>query len=257
MHHTNLNIFVLRLCDKLSDHPTVEYYDERGTCVSSTPSLLTNKEILQHCAQATQTVDQDGGSKLLIVGTHRDLENQYDGETRVEKNNKLLELLTPSLEGHLMYFTEDRSELIFPLNSKNPNDDDRKLTTELCEIIRSIKESLVKTEIPLRWLVFHQEIQALSKKKNVVVLSLQKCLQVAIRLHMVDDTKAALQFFSDLNVILTIPPSFPMWSSPIHSLSSILSLRLSHESCTTKILRILFFQELRMKGSFLSSLLNG
>ena len=25
MHHTNLNIFVLRLCDKLSDHPTVEY----------------------------------------------------------------------------------------------------------------------------------------------------------------------------------------------------------------------------------------
>ena len=55
MHHTNLNIFVLKLCDKLSDHPTVEYYDERGTCVSSTSSLLTNKEILQHCAQATQT----------------------------------------------------------------------------------------------------------------------------------------------------------------------------------------------------------
>eukprot|EP00731_Ephydatia_muelleri_P013289 Em0007g599a len=209
MHHTNLNIFVLRLCDKLSDHPTVEYYNERGTCVSSTPSLLTNKMILQSCAQATQTVDQDGISKLLIVGTHRDLEDQCDGETRDDKNEKLLELLQPSLEGHLMYFTPDMSELIFPLNAKDPNENDRKLTNDICQIIRSINESLSPQKIPLRWLVFHQEIQALSKKTNVVVLSLHECSQVAFRLHMEDDTKAALQFFSDLNVILYYPSILP------------------------------------------------
>ena len=86
IHHTHLNIFVLRLCDKLSDHPTVEYYDERGTCLSSTASLMTNKEILQCCAQATQTADQDGDSRLLIVGTHRDQEDQCKEETREEKN---------------------------------------------------------------------------------------------------------------------------------------------------------------------------
>ena len=209
MHHSNLNIFVLRLCDKLSDHPTIEYYDERGTCISSTPSSLTNKEILQCCAQATQTVDQDGVTKLLIVGTHRDLEDQCDGETRDNKNVKLLELLIPSMEGHLMYFAADGSELIFPLNCKDPNDNDRKLTNELCQAIVSMKDSLIPQKIPLRWLVFHQEIQALSKKTNVVVLSLQECSQVAIRLHMVDDTKAALQFFSDLNVILYYPSILP------------------------------------------------
>eukprot|EP00731_Ephydatia_muelleri_P014861 Em0008g581a len=209
MHHSNLNIFVLRLCDKLSDHPTIEYYDERGTCISSTPSSLTNKEILQCCAQATQTVDQDGVTKLLIVGTHRDLEDQCDGETRDDKNVKLLELLIPSMEGHLMYFAADGSELIFPLNGKDPNDYDRKLTNELCQAIVSMKDSLIPQKIPLRWLVFHQEIQALSKKTNVVVLSLQECSQVAIRLHMVDDTKAALQFFSDLNVILYYPSILP------------------------------------------------
>ena len=209
IRHTNLNIFVLRLCDKLSDHPTVEYYDERGTCISSTPSSLTNKEILQHCAQATQTVDLDGVSKLLIVGTHRDLEDQCHGETRIDKNEKLLELLTPSMEGHLMYFTADGSELIFPLNAKDPNYNDKELTNELCQAIVSMKHSLTPQKIPLRWLVFHQEIQALSKKTNVVVLSLQECSQVAIRLHMVDDTKAALQFFSDLNVILYYPSILP------------------------------------------------
>ena len=209
MHHTNLSIFVLRLCDKLSDHPTAQYYDDRGTCVSSAPSFLTNKEILQCCAQATLTVDQGGDSKLLIVGTHRDLEDQCDGETRDDKNVKLLELLIPSLEGHLMYFTPDRSELIFPLNAKDPNENDRKLTNDICQIIRSINESFAPQQIPLRWLVFHQEIQALSKKIDVVVLSLHECSQVAIRLHMLDDTTAALQFFSDLNVILYYPSILP------------------------------------------------
>ena len=209
MKNTNLNICVIRLCDKLSDHPTVQYYDDGGTCISSTPSLLTNKEILQRCAQATQTVDQDRVSKLLIVGTHRDLEDQCHGETRDDKNEKLLELLTPSMEVQLMYFKADGSELIYPLNAKDPNDNDRKHTTELCQAIGSMKDSLVPQEIPLRWLVFHQEIQALSKKNNAVVLSLQECSQVAIRLHMVDDTKAALKFFSDLNVILYYPSILP------------------------------------------------
>ena len=209
MHHTNLSIFVLRLCDKLSDHPSAQYYDDRGTCVSSTPSFLTNKEILQCCAQATLTVDQGGDSKLLIVGTHRDLEDQCDGETRDDKNVKLLELLIPSLESHLMYFTPDMSELIFPLNAKDPNENDRKLTNDICQIIRSINESFAPQKIPLRWLIFHQEIQALSKKTDVVVLSLQECSLVATRLHMLDDTKAALQFFSNLNVIVYYPSILP------------------------------------------------
>ena len=127
----------------------------------------------------------------------------------MDKNEKLLELLTPSMGDHLMYFTADGNELIYPLNVKDPSEDDRKLTNELCQAIGSMKDFLDPQKIPLRWLVFHQEIQALSKKTNVVVLSIQECSQVAIRLHMVDDTKAAFQFFSDLNVILYYPSILP------------------------------------------------
>ena len=202
IHHTHLNIFVLRLCDKLSDHPTVEYYDERSTCLSSTASLMTNKEILQCCAQATQTADQDGDSRLLIVGTHRDQEDQCKEETREEKNEQLLELLTSTMKEHVMPFTADGSQLIFPLNTKNPSEVDREITSGLLKTIASIKESMATRDIPLKWLVFYQEMQSLSKKSKVDFLTLQQCLQVARRLHMVDDTTAALQFFSELSVIL-------------------------------------------------------
>ena len=209
IHHTNLNIFVLRLCDKLSDHPTVEYYDERGTCLSSTASLMTNKEILQCCAQATQTADQDGDSRLLIVGTHRDQENQCKAETREEKNEQLLELLTPTMKDRIMPFTADGSQLIFPMNTKNPSEADKKITSGLLKTISSIKKKMATRNIPLKWLVFYQEMQSLSKKSKVDFLTLQQCLQVAWRLHMVDDTTAALQFFSELSVILYYPSVLP------------------------------------------------
>ncbi|KAL5483958.1 hypothetical protein EMCRGX_G020379 [Ephydatia muelleri] len=209
MHHTNLNIFVLRLCDKLSDHPTVEYYDERGSCVSSTTSLLTNKQILQCCAQATQTTDQDGDSRLLIVGTHRDLEHQCSDETRDDKNTQLLELLTPSMENTLVYSDMDGSELIFPLNTKAPEDSDKQIVKNLHKSILSIKRRMKPTDIPLRWLVFHRELQALSLKTKVDVLTFEQCREVALRLSMVDDTEAAILFFSDLNVVLYYPSILP------------------------------------------------
>ena len=207
MHHTNLNIFVLRLCDKLSDHPTVEYYDERGICIYSTASFLTNKEILQCCAQATQTEDQNKDSRLIMVGTHRDL--QCDGETMEDKNKQLLELLTPSMKDHLMYSNGRKKELIFPLNTKQPDETDRKIVKELCTSILSIKKRIKPKRIPLRWLVFHQEIQSLSTKTKSDLLSFEECCQMACRLHMVDDTAAALKFFSDLNVILYYPSILP------------------------------------------------
>ena len=201
MQHTDLNIFVLKLCDKLSDHSTVEYYDERGTCISSTASLLTNKEILQYCAQATQTADQSKDSRLIIVGTHRDL--QCNGEAIVDKNKQLLELLTPSMKDHLMYSNRRKKELIFPLNTKQPDETDRKIVKELCKSVLSVKERIKPKKIPIRWLVFHQEVQSFSTKNKSDLLSFEECCQVASRLHMVDDDiAAALKFFSDLNVIL-------------------------------------------------------
>ena len=120
-----------------------------------------------------------------------------------------MKLLTPTMEDHVMPFSADGSQLIFPINTKDPSETDREITRDLLEAISSMKESVATRDIPLKWLVFHQEMQALAKKTKVDFLTLQQCLQVAWRLHMVDDTTAALQFFSELSVILYYPSVLP------------------------------------------------
>ena len=210
IQHTNLNIFVLRLCDKLSDCPRVTYYDEGGKCNYSTTSVLSNKQILQSCAQATQTIDTDCDSRLIIVGTHRDQEHLCADETRQHKNKLLHELLLPSMKDYVMRNScAIDTDIMFSLNTKEPDATDVKVTIDLRKTILSMKTRMKPQPIPIKWLIFHQELQALSKENNTDQLNLDQCDQVAKRLHMKQDTKAALMFFSDLNVIFYYPEVLP------------------------------------------------
>eukprot|EP00731_Ephydatia_muelleri_P016933 Em0010g31a len=134
MDNTNINVFVLRLCDKLNACPTVNYYN-KGSFLSSSTSSLSNTEILQRCAQATQTTDKDGESRLLIVGTHRDREDECDGEMRDDKDRHMLELLKPSMKKYLLHSDIDGEKLIFPLNAKTPEDQDRQVIKEITRCI--------------------------------------------------------------------------------------------------------------------------
>ena len=212
MHHTNLNIFVLRLCDKLSDCPRVTHY-KNGTCDYSTTSVLSNKEILQSCAQATQTIDTDCNSRLIIVGTHKDQEHLCADETRQHKNMLLDELLLPLMDKYVMRNrnsrVNDTDEIMFSLNTKEPDATDVKVAEDLRQTILSMKTRMKPQPIPIKWLIFHQELQALSKKIDSGQLNFDQCDQVAKRLYMKQDTKAALMFFSDLNVILYYPEVLP------------------------------------------------
>ena len=206
LHHNNLNIFVLRLCDKLSDKPTIEYYEE-GKCIHSSISLMTNMEILRSCAQPIQAADKDGNSRLIIVGTHRDLENKV--ETRQDKNKLLLQLLKPSDDGYVILNSDKGNEVMFSLNTKAPDEADKLIINNLRTNILSMRKRIKPQNIPLKWLVFHQCLQVISKSTINDVLSYDQCIQVAVRLQMKDDTEAALIFFSNLNVILYYPTVLP------------------------------------------------
>ena len=207
LHHNNLNIFVLRLCDKLSDKPAIEYYEE-GKCIHSSKSLMTNIEILRCCAQPIQAADKDGNSRLIIVGTHRDLENEE--ETRQDKNELLHQLLTPLKNRYVMFSNEEGKDIMYSLNTKEPDTTDKVNINQLRTSILSMRQRMNPQKIPLKWLIFHQELQAaLSKNISHDVLSYDQCIQVAMRLQMKDDTEAALIFFSNLNVILYYPTVLP------------------------------------------------
>ena len=123
--------------DKLSDQPTIEFYEE-GKCTYSSKSLQTNMEILRCCAQPIQAADKDGNSRLIIVGTHRDLENKE--ETTQDKNKLLLQLLKPSDNGCVM--SNSRNEVIFSLNAIEPDETDKVIINTLHASILSIRQRM-------------------------------------------------------------------------------------------------------------------
>ena len=200
MYNTDLNIFVFRLCEKLNDNPTILFY-ERDSLLHSSVSVLSNTEIMQRCIQATQTLDEGVLSKLLILGTHRDKVNECEGENLVDKNNMLKRLIPSAVKQKVIFNSDD---VIFPLNAKEPDDDDKTTISKITD--RVFKSRKCATEIPIRWLVFHQELLTLQSD----LVSYSYCLQTAERLHIPEeDIIPALTFFSNLNVILYYPKILP------------------------------------------------
>ena len=95
-------VFVTRLDESLTDHPTIEYYG-RGGQRHGTPyrSLLTHEQILKHCFQALQSrqctsSSPQSGPMVFVAGTHKDQEHHCP-ETRISKNKKTTAVSPASL----------------------------------------------------------------------------------------------------------------------------------------------------------------
>ena len=79
IRNTTATIFVMKLSERLDEHPMIEYYDRnRELCGKSYSHALINDQMLQCCVQTIHSRPSTGEgkhSKTLVVGTHRDLEN--------------------------------------------------------------------------------------------------------------------------------------------------------------------------------------
>ena len=134
-----------------------------------------------------------------MVGSHRDCEWRWS-ETRADKNKRLISLLSPTLQKHLVFYGDD---LIFPVNAKNPGKEDRKVASELRKAILQAASSLEPKEIPLGWYVLEIALHRLASFLGRGILTRQECLQVAHKLHPSEEGfEAALDHLSKLNVIL-------------------------------------------------------
>ena len=200
--NTDRSVFVLKLCDNLDAYPPAAFYDN-GNCINQTHhSALTNKEILMHYTQAMHSGPSE--SRLMVVGTFRDKELECTSETREKKEEELKAIL---MEQYTVY-SSTSGKIIFPLNTLNPEALDMEVIREIRKNILSANSSIKnlslekKTNVPLKWLVFHQELLRASKD----ILSFEQCMQIASRLNMVEvDVMDSLKFFADLNVIMYYP----------------------------------------------------
>ena len=205
IRNTTVTMFVLKLSERLDQQPMIEYYEEGKRCGDALPCRLRNDQILQRCIQMIHSHPSSEGylSQMLFVATHRDLEAECT-ETQADKNRKLLEMFRPHFHDQLVYY-HPFDELIFPINAKNPTEEDHKVASMICEQISSFAPDPYK--IPVGWFLLEQDIRMLADKG---VISLQKCRDIATRLKInSEDLVPALNYLDELNILLYYPSLLP------------------------------------------------
>ena len=198
-----VTIFVLKLSEELSHHPTIEYYGADGKRVGKPyRSSLSHKQILQHCLGAIHS--QDAHPLIIIVGTHRDAKDSC-AETIQEKNQQLQAVLN-SVHFDVLYWGEGMEELILAVNGLSPEDVDRHVAQILKKQIVSMSpQQLIK--MPIAW--FGLEV-VLQRSSHNGVLSLVECQVSAKRFHIEGDAfSSALHHLVKHNVFLYYPEVLP------------------------------------------------
>ena len=208
IRHATIILLVQRLCDRLNDRPTVEYYDEEGALVG-TPylSLFTNLETVMCLARTMHSHPTEGKHpKIMVACTHRDMEKECS-ETRAEKNEMLFNLLNSSFPEDLVLYG-DAMEPIFPLNAKEPDEEDKRVAKLLRQAIES--SSPDPEELPLWWYFLEIALGRLAAMLGRRILSRNECLSVAHHLRFPENEfNAALQYFDKLNLCLYYPDILP------------------------------------------------
>ena len=181
----------------LDHYPEVELY-EKNKRVGSCRSPLTNLQIIQRCLQTVQAQLVRGQCPVIVfVGTHGDLEQSWP-EAREVKNAKLMELLTPEIAKHVIFFGQSLNEPLCVINAKTPGPKDKKLAFDLRKVIEKLSPALSHL-IPLQWLGLVQALHGLAKDLGRGVLSKEECLEVALTLQFTQESlEDALQYLGEL-----------------------------------------------------------
>ena len=205
---TSLYLFVQKLSEELSTHTMVEYVNKQGEHVCEPyRASQSNLQIFQHCVRVlvSQRIKNEGSiPHLMVIGSFKDKADDCE-ESIDNKEKKFQELLLPRFEDKVVYSSMYPKRLIFPLNARNPGDEEAEVAEEIRHVI-SEKCSVPPVEIPLQWHALESLLDEISEKFGRDVLSRQECLSESKKLLFEEDSfKAALLFFESLNVIYYYP----------------------------------------------------
>ena len=199
-------LFTFKLSEALSAHYMVAYYENGKPVGEPYRSSLSNEQILSSCMRSIQSLashtgEGGKGTKIVFIGTHRDLEGECREETRAQKEEKLHEMIPPSLRQHVLR-SGNVNEFIFSLNTLEPDDTDEETIANLREKLMEMSPAEWK-EIPPSWYAFELALQALAEKEGRGVLTMKEVKGEAQKLLMDDkSTMAALKYLHGLNILL-------------------------------------------------------
>ena len=222
MRPMNLYICVVKLSEELSAKPFVEYFNQEGKHVG-TPYLSSrsNQHLLKYLVRSlrshkSSTNNDRWHSRIMVIGTHRDKEEECTGETREMKNKKLAEILLPEFSDEVVYFDLLKQAFIFPVNAKYPEATDRGIANQIKELILS--ECRPKPIlVPFQYYCLEILLEEVSQTLKRGLLSKAECLEAARDLHFNDHTlDGALQFLHDISEVFYFPETLPniVFSNP-------------------------------------------
>ena len=208
LRRMGLYMFVFKLSEELATKPTVEYFGESGKALG-TPfkSAHTNEQLLQHCLRTLHTHRSisEEKSRVMIIGTHRDKEEECTTETRKEKNQKLASIILPSFKDEVTYSNQAESEFIFAVDAKDPQAQDKDLVKDIRHLILT-KCCPKPVKVPLRYFCLEIILEEMTEDLSRGVFSIDECLEAAAELHFDRHTlDAALQFLDQISVVLYFP----------------------------------------------------
>ena len=233
--HISAALCVLRLPDKLDEIQSVEYYENGERVGVAQRSQLSTKDTIRSLVNAVQSYSkQEKPPKLILVGTHLDKlkenpdcshlegDSQHSTseacihyaeasshiETLEDKNEKLLEMLGPEFFDQLVFYSQDMEQLIFPLNTLCPSEQEKARAQMIRQAIESSGGKKIK--IPIWWYILELLLQELAKELGRGVLLQAECLEMANILSIDQESfDAAMKFFNELNIIKYNPEVLP------------------------------------------------
>lgn len=208
-------VLVIKLNERLDNHPIVEYYQQGLPIGQPYASPYTHEEIVLNCLRTLHTehhttTDQSKAMKkteTFVVGTHKDKQGDCS-ETVKEKNERLACLLHPL--NRAFYSHSDR-ESIFPLNCNSRLPPDVTIAADFRRIVSSHLDTMEHKKVPLQWHALELFIKEYAELTSTEVVSFQECLELgSAKLHMdAKKVQRAINYLVSLNIFFRYPKIVP------------------------------------------------
>ena len=165
----SLGILVIDLSRRLDEHPSSYFYGEDGLPIGEgVNSSMTNEQLFRLFLQIVVSQSQEHRkTKFLIVGTHRDEEENSMGETREQKEKTIEDIITSSgMKENVIYTDQSHEHIIFAVNAKYPKDCDVALGHKI--MMEIMNESRARhVSIPLKYLNLELTLKQLSTTEKL------------------------------------------------------------------------------------------
>ena len=211
IHNSNLTVIVVDLTQSLDAYPKLAFHRDGKGFRRPIASALTNRQIIQqfiHTMQAKRCSKRGGKHfKFMVIGTHRD-RLWFTSSTLAAFNRELKSMFIPAFQQELIVY-RSVDEILFPVNARNPNQDDENTFDRIRHSIRGAGIG-VEIEIPPAFFMFEQDVQMHADKLGRDIFSLTECVKFGVLLNMSREVVVkALDYLHNNNIFLYFQDFLP------------------------------------------------